>query len=91
MKLNFIILNFLLSSVMSSNAEDYQNLVGKKFIESSNESSFSKSDSNLVFESELPTNRRIKKPGYGHTCDFDEDRLEITIDKEGIVKGVRNG
>jgi hypothetical protein len=48
MKLKLVLLNFILSSVMSSNAEDFQNLIGKKLILSNNESSFSKDESNLV-------------------------------------------
>ncbi|KXN73411.1 hypothetical protein CONCODRAFT_15542 [Conidiobolus coronatus NRRL 28638] len=69
---------------------DYKHLVGKTLIEVGQEDNFQRTD-NHVYESDLPENRRVIKPGYAYTCDYVEDRLCVEIDESSIIKSVNYG
>ncbi|KAK9454552.1 hypothetical protein V1511DRAFT_511906 [Dipodascopsis uninucleata] len=60
-------------------------LVGKKLTDSS-----SATDDSYP-KSQLPSPYRVVKPGSMLTMDFRPERLNITLNKEGVIEHVRTG
>jgi len=58
-------------------------LMGKRIGDSTNETSFAKTD--------LPQKHRVVEEGSMMTMDHDKDRLNVHVDKDGTVKKVNYG
>ncbi|KXN67499.1 hypothetical protein CONCODRAFT_19550 [Conidiobolus coronatus NRRL 28638] len=71
-------------------AENYKYLVGKTLIEMGREAEVSKTDKH-VLERELPHPRRVIKPGSLHTADYNENRLNVTLNDKNTIMFVKNG
>jgi len=63
-------------------------LIGKKLVGARTRSQAHQDSENLVSHSELPKTWRLIKPGNGYTQDYNKERLNVFVDKEGTVFNV---
>ncbi|ODV88646.1 hypothetical protein CANCADRAFT_126930 [Tortispora caseinolytica NRRL Y-17796] len=72
---------------VSLSAEKWQNLIGKKLIDTPNINS----DKDIVSTEQLPNPHRVLPPGALATRDLIPNRLNVSTDSESIITSVYYG
>jgi hypothetical protein len=70
---------------------DMPNFVGKKVVDDRKDIHESSNNDDVILWSELPANTRVLGPNDFATMDFDESRLNLHIDEDGVVVRQRCG
>lgn len=78
-------INFSNLDVKSLTTDEMNSLIGLKFVDNNSDGD------HLISRDRLPENSRVIPKGYLVTMDYQEDRLNLHLNEEGIVTKVKKG